>query len=339
MTYAVRQLLKGALALFGYSISRSPKRRYASGPGLPKLTGNIYLQNEEVSLPTLLRQICGSDRPPMSDRSVAFVHVVNPFAAPERMAEQQLAFESMRQARMLYESRCRAASAPGSVKFVAAAFEEDQAFAGAELEHVVLLRRSALDLASFRVPRKLPILLDVIEAGCAKAAKGDFLVYTNSDICLAPSFYGAVALLLSCGIDAISINRRTIEPFAYDPGLLPLMAASLGSKHPGFDCFVFPADWFDSFVPTHVLSGAAGVDRWPLYNMVTHAQKMLLLNSVHLTFHIGDDQAWTQLVEYAEFNIRQLKTIYARLPAEKKERLRAFCHAYGDPPGTAGIPP
>src|SRR5262245_24495786 len=147
MIRAVKQLLKKALARSGYTISRSRKKRGASGSGLAKITDNIYLQNEEISLPTLLRQICGSDRPPTSDCSVTFVHVVNPFAAPDRAAEQQVAFESMRQARMLYESRCRAAGAPGSVKFVAAAFEEDRAFAGAELEDVVLLRRSAIDLA------------------------------------------------------------------------------------------------------------------------------------------------------------------------------------------------
>ena len=339
LTHKIEEFLKQRLARLGYQIQRlHPAAVRISASGLSRLTSNVYLQDDGTSLFAVLREASALDVPAMRDGPINFVHVVNPYGVAHSIPEQQVAFASMRQARACYECRS-GADTGGTVTFVAAAFEEDQAFASAEFGEVTLLHRSALDLAKFEVPRKLPLLFDVVAAGRALAQPGDFVVYTNSDICLAPSFYAAVAVLLRSGFDAMTINRRTVEPYPLDPALLPVMTASMGTRHPGFDCFVFPADWFDSFVPIQVVTGIPGVARGLLYNLLAHATKMVMLNSVHLTFHIGNDRPWNdpRLADYREFTVRETRSIYQRLSGVQKERLHAFCGAYGEPAVYSGI--
>lgn len=100
------------------------------------------------------------------------------------------------------------------------------------------LTRTVQDVGDFQIPRPLPLLFDVLELGAAAAKPQDFLIYTNSDICLQPYFYGAVRQLISAGYDAITINRRTFGDQRTGP-LDPLMMAEVGQPHKGYDCFVF----------------------------------------------------------------------------------------------------
>ena len=99
-----------------------------------------------------------------------------------------------------------------------------------------------LDVRTFRVKRKLPLISDILDT-LYESSRADYLVYTNVDIALMPYFYRTVACLLQKGYDAFAINRRTIA----EAGQLPLMFAALGESHKGYDCFVFQRDMYPRF--------------------------------------------------------------------------------------------
>src|SRR5262245_59702245 len=181
MTHKIEEFLKRGLARLGFQIQRlHPAAVRISTKGLSRLTSNVYLQDDGTSLFAVLREASALDVPAIRNDRIDFVHVVNPYSVAHRIPEQQVAFASMRQAQRYYE-RQGAADPGGSVTFVAAAFEEDEGFATAEFGRFSPLHRSALDLAKFEVPRKLPLLFDVVAAGRAVAKPGDLIVYTNSD--------------------------------------------------------------------------------------------------------------------------------------------------------------
>jgi hypothetical protein len=303
---------------------------------LKKLTENVWLQNEKNPLFESIEQVAfekNQQRP-----AVEFVHVVNPFDAPSRIEEQQLAFASIKRARAVALS---SEYQINKISLIAAAFPEDRDFAERHFDHVVALHKSSLDMRPFGVPRKLPLLFDVVMAAGTNAGISSYVLWTNADICLAAGFYDAIATLLALGFDAITVNRRDIPPIGGDKELLPLLEALVGVKHPGFDCFIFPLRWIDDFIKTEALIGMPGVARSLLYNLVAQAETMLLLNAVHLTFHVGSDASWNapQFADYKKFNFAQARLIYPALPEERKKRLHDFCRAYGERQEMSGVIP
>ena len=122
----------------------------------------------------------------------------------------------------------------------------------------------------------------------------EFVVWTNSDIHLQPPFYRVLAELIHQGYDAITVNRRTIDIDRRARSFSPLFMADSGAEHPGFDCFVFPAAMFRSFVRSRACCGAAEVMRSLLFNIVANARRFLMLTTPHMTFHLGNDQPWCE---------------------------------------------
>ena len=109
------------------------------------------------------------------------------------------------------------------------------------------LDRSILDISQFQVPRKLPIIKDILDRLYQVAVDADYLIYTNADIALQPHFYTEVAKLIEQGYDAFIINRRTIPDHYKDISEIPQMYAEKGEPHPGQDCFVFKRSLYEKF--------------------------------------------------------------------------------------------
>ncbi|MES2999071.1 MAG: hypothetical protein V4787_00140 [Pseudomonadota bacterium] len=202
------------------------------------------------------------------------------------------------------------------------------------------LERTVLDVGTFRVARPLPLLFDILESGARAADPSGFLVFTNSDICLMPHFYRAVQAMLMRGVDCLIINRRTVsslESYGANP---ELAMTEVGNRHPGLDCFVFPAAWVAEFTRSDACAGAGWVMRSLLYNLVAKSKRMLILRDAHLTYHFGDDKPWADesLSDYDAFNLQQARTVLDRLAGDSGRRdvLAAFCAAHREPlqPGT-----
>src|SRR5512145_470757 len=142
----------------------------------------------------------------MADR-VHIAHLVNPVRSPQDpvLAQTQaLTFESMRMAAAQAERVAR-------VDLLTAQYPEDHEIIPAFFERTPDLDRSVADVHPFSVTRRLPILADLLER-LYSASSARYLVYTNLDIILHPSFYEEVARRVATGLDALIINRRRIPP-------------------------------------------------------------------------------------------------------------------------------
>jgi hypothetical protein len=165
------------------------------------------------------------------------------------------------------------------------------------------------------VARKLPLLADILDRLYEASDGCEYLVYTNVDIALMPSFYLTIDGLIRDGYDAFAVNRRTI-PKRYDrPEQLGLMYAEIGEIHPGLDCFVFPREVYPKYSVGRVCIGAALVGRALLLNMIAHAQRFRTFTDLHATFHLGDDRVHErpELASYLKYNRREMKAVVAEV--------------------------
>lgn len=238
-------------------------------------------------------------------------HVVNLFAAPQGSAvwlAQQVTLASMQQA--------RAATAVDVTQW-AITTPADAALIPPDFATLPPLTRSVLDVATFRVPRPLPLLRDILD-GLYAASAADYFVYTNADIGLQPDFYTAVAALVADGYDGFVINRRTISDDYDSPAQLAEMLAEAGKPHPGWDCFVFPRACYPRFKLGDVCLGAGRMGLALLANLVAYSNHFREFTELHLTFHLGDDRSWRNaaLDDYAAHNTRAVMAALAAIEAE-----------------------
>lgn len=293
---------------------------------MARLSENVWVQNYGDLVLNVLSEDATGPLVPQGFKP-GFTHVVNPYACPEGSAGagmQALTFHAMRKAGIAYE-----ALYPGeaSVRFAAVAHDEDMAFASSHFSQTARIERSAMDVGDFKIARKLPLLFDVLDQGRKLARAEDFLIFTNVDICPTLGFYDAMAALIGLGYDAIVINRRTVDSYPFHPALAPVMAASIGNFHHGFDCFVFPASMLDGFIMGTAIIGQGGVARPLLYNMVARARRMIMLKDVHLTYHLGDDRNWNgqDNLDYVAHNITEAMQVIVQTDDIGYGRLRDFC--------------
>lgn len=208
------------------------------------------------------------------------------------------------------------------------------------------LTRTVLDVHSFRVPRQLPLLFDILESGLEAAGDAESLIFTNSDICPMPHFYEFISRLLDLGFDTLIVNRRATGTYPLEAAWQPLAQSDYGAIHPGFDCFVFPAAFGRRFLRSNSCVGAPHVMRSLLLNLVALSTNMLILTDVHATYHIGtDDSALRpELEDYFRFNRDNANEVLRRLSQEPalRRRLQEFCTRHHEfpllDPDAAGLP-
>ncbi len=238
-------------------------------------------------------------------------HVVNPviLEGSDLVVAQPITFESMRVAAEYV--------APAiEVDLISAQYPEDRPIVPPFFDVTRDLDRSAIDIGSFQVPRKLPVLADLLQRMREASPDADYYVYTNVDIGLVPHFYASVAAPLE-DHDALVINRRTIpaEPNRVDQ--LPLIYAWAGEIHAGFDCFVFKADLFDRLELGEIVIGAPWIGNAFLANLACHAERLNVMRVAHLTFHLGNDLVWRrpELNDYRVHNRHQFMKVINRWTA------------------------
>jgi hypothetical protein len=136
----------------------------------------------------------------MDDR-IHIAHLINPVRFPvdsDLTHAQPLTFESMR----------RAARGGRGPRRFAVQFRRSR-------DHPPFftqtrdLERSVADVHKFSVNRKLPLIGDLVERLYTEST-APYLIYTNVDIILHPSFYREVAARIRTGLDAFIINRRRV---------------------------------------------------------------------------------------------------------------------------------
>ena len=243
--------------------------------------------------------------------SLRIAHLVNPVnVGPESdlHVAQPITFESLRRAR---------GYSAGSidVTLLSCSFPEDAVTAPPDFIAAANLERSVCDLGtSFRKPRRLPLLKDLLDRFYA-ATDADWLIYSNVDIAAVPYFYSSVAALIENGYDGLVINRRTIADKYSDLSQLELMYAEAGEPHPGHDCFVFHRRSYPQFDLGNVCLGINWVGRVLLWNLCVHAKRFHEFKDLHLTFHLGNDKVWKSDIydDYRAFNEAEARKVFRNL--------------------------
>jgi hypothetical protein len=301
---------------------------------MPWLIDGVFRQGDSEAL-SEFPEVAARPRP------ARFVHFVNPFPSPGGPSNdrvQAVSYESIR--------RARAFQPEIAVDLAAVVAPDDRDCAPEGFELAGVLERDVRAVASFAHPLPLPLIFDVLAAGCAYARavaekNGEdpetvFAVFTNVDIGLMPQFYAVVADVISRGYQTLTIFRRTIPPIDPDPTRLASMYAEYGTTHDGFDCFVFPISELDRYVRSDACIGRGFVMRSLLYNMVASAATMAIIRIAHLTFHLGDDKDWRdpRFEDQNCFNIEQAKQVLVSLmqrDPETARKLLRFCERHREP--------
>jgi len=246
--------------------------------------------------------------------SPKFAHVVNPVkVAPssDLYIAQPITFESMRIAQQL------AATFSIPVELCAVNFPEDDEIVPKFFEYCSHLERSVLDVGKFAIPRKLPLIKDILDRAIA-TTQAEFIIYTNVDIAVVPHFYLSLATIAEEGWDAFMITRRTLSKAYTSPAQLWRMYADPGEGHPGNDCFVFRRETYARYQLGDACVGARGFAKVLGLNLIVHAQRFQHFKELHLTFHIGDDRTWDadKWADYSAHNLNVFRGLLRRYSQE-----------------------
>lgn len=211
----------------------------------------------------------------------SFVHILNPVnPKPGSDLEwiQKLTFASIHKALETADNNV-------NVSVMAACYPEDAAVVPQWMKCHADLSRSVLDFTG-KSGRKLPVLHDILHTAYSRS-EADYIIFSNLDICLMPSFYRLVNFYAEQGLDAFAINRRRIHEQWKSPDDLELMYAEVGEAHPGYDMIVFKRKLLPAFELGNVCIGVPFFDTVLMHNLYVHAENFRLMTGKHLTFHVG----------------------------------------------------
>lgn len=244
---------------------------------------------------------------------IRIAHIINPVAveADSRFFFiQQVTLQTMVAARNFSRDNVE-------VTFITAQYPEDHAMVPAGFTISPDLTHSILDHGNFKLKRKLPLLQEILVRGYT-ASDADYLIYTNMDIGLMPHFYQTVTQYIQHGYDAFTINRRSISDHYRNLHQIPEMYSEIGEPHRGWDCFVFSRLLFPKIDLGTICVGMPLVGLCMISNLIAHAGKFRQFTEEHLTFHLGDDRAWSRdpRTEYLQHNRDEALRILKYLEAQ-----------------------
>ena len=271
-----------------------------------------------------------------------FSHVINPFVArpdSEHEFAQRVTWTALERA--LDEAK----RADVAVEVLAAIYPADAPAVRPCAVALPHLTTRVSDLLALDRVVPLPLCADVLRLA-HEHGRGEYVVFTNMDICPQPYFYRALARMIGGRRDAaFVIPRRTIPARFTSAEQLPEMIREPGAPHEGFECFVFPRVWIDRLDLAQLCLGIPGFDLMLILNLeaLTNFHTAVLWNQF-LTFHIGDDKSWSGRSELNAHNDTEARTILARLeqrlgkiPARSKfEYIRTWL--LREPPPPAPLP-
>jgi hypothetical protein len=240
-----------------------------------------------------------------------FTHLLNPFTAKpgsEHDIAQRVTFQALRNAA---EESTRAGI---GVEVLAVIYPQDAGAVEAPARAVAELSRSVQDVHPMTPPRMFPLVRDLLNLA-AERGQGDYIVFTNVDISPQPFLYKVLdELMRSDPQRAVIVNRRTIPRVISGPADISLAYREAGNSHHGHDCFVFPRAWVPQLILNDVCIGAPWWDYALLANLdALSGFRMFTYLHQRLTFHLGDDRAWTALSDYDVYNQKQVLAVIEAL--------------------------
>src|SRR5262245_57741465 len=248
-------------------------------------------------------------------QKIHIAHLINPVRSPvdPTLAQTQpLTFESMRRA-------AEQAQPAATIELLTTQYSEDHDIIPAYFTRTRDLDRCVADIKGFSVRRKLPLLHDLLER-LYTSSSAPYLIYTNVDIILHPSFYENVASRIRAGLDAFIINRRRVPGHYRTIQDLPAIYALGGAPHPGFDCFVFHRSLYPKFHLGRVCVGIPFVETLFSQNLFCHAARFVLFDEDVLTFHVGMEIFKNRDPEYVSFNKAEFWTAIRQMWPELDNR-------------------
>jgi len=255
--------------------------------------------------------------------NIRFTHLLNPFTAKpgsEHDIAQRVTFQALRNAA---EESTRAGI---GVEVLSVVYPQDVGSAEAPSRVVAELSRSVQDVHPMSPPRMFPLVKDLLDLA-AQHGQGDYIVFTNVDISPQPFLYKVLDDLMKSNPQrAVIVNRRTIPRVISGPAQISLAYQEAGNSHHGHDCFVFPRAWVPQLILNDVCIGAPWWDYALLANLDALSQfRMFTYLHQRLTFHLGDDRAWTALSDYDAYNQQQVLAVidaleqrHGKAPAESR---------------------
>jgi len=240
---------------------------------------------------------------------IKFAHIINPVLVPKNSdlyRAQPITFATMKTAQDF------AVLKGMGVEQYATCYPEDQPLVPENMKQTRMLERSMLDYGEFSLPRKLPMLHDILQR-VYDESDAEYIIYTNVDIALMPHFYLSVEKIMEEGYDVVNIFRRTLNDRYQGVEEIPEMYADLGSDHPGTDCFVIRREIIPKLDLQNVVIGAQFVAFALRVNLHLFARKIKEFNRLHMTFHIGDDRVWEKMDDFSAFNANEVDKMFEML--------------------------
>jgi len=260
-------------------------------------------------------------------KPIKIAHIINPVMvdkSSDLYVAQPITFETMLTARKFCSSAIE-------VIQLTAQHKEDRHLIPQEFVITRDLGRSVLDLKYFKIPRKLPLIKDILDR-LYNQSNAKFLIYSNVDIALQPYFYQTVSEIIKQGYDAFVINRRSIPGHYSTSTEISLMYAEIGKKHPGFDCFVFHRNLYKKLDLGQICIGTTKIGVTLISNFICKAKKFKLFEDLHLTFHIGEVREWQdeRYNDYTEHNEKEALQILLNLKKKHQELFEGsdLCQKY-----------
>jgi len=208
------------------------------------------------------------------------VHIINPYPSPVGSFDQQMqdwTVQSMLAAK-------RFSSSDIKISLCYTRLKEDDVMMPDGFQELSALSRTVQDVNTNLKGKKLPLIQDILEK-VKELNEVDFVIYTNMDIVVLPSFYDFIFDKIKLH-DAVIINRRRIHK-GHIEGPIADIYADLGLSHPGFDCFVLHRTLLDLFDMGQICIGIPFLESSFTHHIAALAKSPFYVLDQHLTTHIG----------------------------------------------------
>jgi len=266
--------------------------------------------------------------------NIRIAHIINPVKVPEDRDlywQQPITSTTMWEATVMLENYRNDVE----VELVATFYPEDEDIIGGyvagnlpngNIDKIFTktepLEMSALDIQSYKIPRKLPLFREILQR-LYDTSDADYFIQTNADIGVMPHFYILIKDLIEKGHDSFCINKRILPEELKDEGLA-MMWSNVGTSHAGHDCFVFRRELFPLFSLGNIVMGTPWSETTLIANLVMFAKNFKVFKEQHATFHLGDRRIWLghEYNDYRILNTNEFARILKKLSKRNKKILK-----------------
>ena len=246
---------------------------------------------------------------------ISFCHIINPFTCPENSEHgiaSKITYESLR----IAVGKAQSHGIHIEVNAVVLAGDEIAIKPPAKLAGH--LERTIQDIRPLLPRRPFPLISDILQVG-ARTSNCDYLIFTNMDIAVQPDFYLRLHEIIDNRFEPDTpfiVYRRNIPDFYNSIKQLPEMYQASESCQVayGYDCFVFPKSYVAQLDLGSCCIGAAHFDYLLFIALdAISGFRAKRINDLPLTFHIGNDIAWSSQIDYIEHNLTESLAAIQRL--------------------------